>query len=215
MKYEIKWDVSRWKQLVAKFPKTLAEACRLGLLKGMTDFREYFRERQLRGRPGLNRRTSALFNSFALLGSPKGAGLNDVWAKLASSSKYALIHETGGTIRPKRRKFLAIPLPTAQAKAGAMRGNLVGLDPAGGTTPSLYGVKGLVLFKSKAGNLLLGEPKPGGIVPLFVLKRSVTIPPRLGFLARFKEWVAAGNVRQRLAEAVGAAWKTAKASGRL
>lgn len=69
---------------------------------------------------------------------------------------YARILERGGTIRPKRKQYLTIPLPGVQ---GVIRNY-----PGG-------------FFKeSRRGNLLYFIKEGGGIRPLFVLKKSVDIP---------------------------------------
>jgi hypothetical protein len=70
---------------------------------------------------------------------------------------YARILEKGGTITPKNAKFLTIPLPGVKGRAS--------------NYPDAF------VIKSKKGNLLLVQKKGrSGIVPLFVLKKSVKIP---------------------------------------
>jgi hypothetical protein len=81
--------------------------------------------------------------------------------------KYASIQEHGGTIKPKNKKFLAIPLP--------------GTKGVPANFPDAF------VIKSKAGNLLIVQRKwrkvSGGenskltnnLTPLFVLKKEVTI----------------------------------------
>lgn len=89
---------------------------------------------------------------------------------------YAFIQEHGGTITPKKSKFLAIPLSAARTPAGGSRG-----DPRD--------FKNTFVAKSKQGNLIIFQKNNVGsrsrskraenrsdITPLFVLKRSVTIP---------------------------------------
>lgn len=76
---------------------------------------------------------------------------------------YARIHELGGTIRPVKRKFLAIPLPIARTPAGVSRYK----------TPR--DVPDLHVAQSKRGNLLL--VKPDG-TPWYVLRKRVDIPAR-------------------------------------
>lgn len=78
------------------------------------------------------------------------------------------VHETGAVIR-KRGKLLAIPLEAA-------------LDSRG--VPKKRGPRAwrnTFVAKSRRGNLLIFQKKPGGkIVPLYVLKDKVRIPRRLG-----------------------------------
>ena len=79
---------------------------------------------------------------------------------------YANILETGGVIRPKRAKWLTIPLRGALTKAGATK------NPSARDFPNTF------IKKSKSGNLIIFQKAKGGIIPLFVLKKSVTIPEK-------------------------------------
>jgi phage gpG-like protein len=83
---------------------------------------------------------------------------------------YATIHETGGVITPKKGKYLAIPLPAALTKSGSqLRGGAFGARD----------FKDTFFMRSKKGNLLIMQKKgKHSAVPLFVLKKSVTIPAR-------------------------------------
>lgn len=70
---------------------------------------------------------------------------------------YSRILEKGGVIRPKRKQWLTIPLP--------------GVKGAARNYPDAF------VIKSKKGNLLIVQKKGrSGLVPLFVLKKSVKIP---------------------------------------
>ncbi len=93
------------------------------------------------------------------------------------------------TITPKKGKYLTIPLPAAMTKAGVLRG-AARSGPWGET----------FLAKTKAGNLVIFgklkvmKGKSAGklrkrIVPLFVLKKSVTIPARV-HPDEILDWVA-------------------------
>lgn len=86
---------------------------------------------------------------------------------------YASIQDKGGTIRPKRKKWLAVPLP--------------------GTKGIPENFPDSFIVKSKAGRLLIVQRKwmkvRGGansrqtsdLVPLFVLKKEVKLPPTFWF----------------------------------
>jgi len=72
-------------------------------------------------------------------------------------SKYARILERGGTIRPRRKQYLTIPLPGVKGWA--------------------RNYKNAFFIESRKGNLLLAQKKgKKGLKPLFVLKKSVKIP---------------------------------------
>jgi len=75
-------------------------------------------------------------------------------------TSYAAIHEFGGTIRPKRGRYLAIPFRSGKTPAGVWK------------SPRLFEntfVRKNIIFQKR------GKDK---IVPLFVLKKSVKIPAR-------------------------------------
>ena len=113
----------------------------------------------------LHRRTGALATRSEL--KLTGIRGNKIEGNIvAGGLPYAAIHEYGGTIKPKSSKYLAIPLDAAKTPAGVPRG-----------APRDF--QDTFFFKSKAGNLLIGQKGiGGGLIPLFVLKKSVEIPKR-------------------------------------
>lgn len=81
--------------------------------------------------------------------------------------KYANIQETGGIIKPKNTKYLAVPLPAALTPAGVLK-----KKPR--EWPDTF------VMKSNNGNLLIVQRKGKRVtrlVSLFVLKKQVRIPP--------------------------------------
>lgn len=77
----------------------------------------------------------------------------------------ARLLEYGGTIQPKKAKFLAIPLPGAETKAGVRR------------KPRDY--TGTFFVKTSTGLVLMGSRVAGAKAePLFAMKRSATIKPK-------------------------------------
>src|SRR5271165_2171024 len=116
----------------------------------------------------LSRRSGAL--TEAILSSVKVSGqtFDTVQGSIgAPGIPYARIQETGGTITAKGGKFLCIPLPAA------LDGNGLPLQSSPRDWPNTF------CAQSKAGNLLIFQRRGTSIVPLYVLKTSVTIPPRL------------------------------------
>lgn len=79
-----------------------------------------------------------------------------------------VVHEFGATIRPKKAKMLTIPLPAALDNRG------IPIRKSARDWPNTF------VARSKAGNLLIFQKRGTEIVPLYVLKSSVKIPPRLG-----------------------------------
>lgn len=78
--------------------------------------------------------------------------------------KYARIQERGGTVRPKRSKYLAIPVGPARTGAGVSK-NLSPRD-----------VPGLAFAQSRKGQPLLLNSLTGQV--WFVLRRQVKIKPK-------------------------------------
>lgn len=120
------------------------------------------------GKSTLQRRSGASLAAMAQSIRVSGSGSIDTVAGQISSGFWA-IHETGGTVRPTRSKYLTIPLPGALNSDGT---------PIRATARAW---ENTFVARSKRGNLLIFQKRGGrGIVPLYLLKESVTIPARLG-----------------------------------
>jgi len=201
------------------FPKEFAKALRNPMKKAVRWFKKKHQIARLSGRPGLNRRTGDLVRSFVPGVSPPGTGISDLESWLATRSKYAQIHEEGGTVMAAPGKALAIPISAdrggeALTGAGVLKNKFAG---------PLRDVPGLEFFKNKrTGQAFLMERravtkkvyghyiKTGeGLVPMFVLKKSVYIPPRLQFFHMFRRWT--GVLKKKFMEpVVEKAWKKAQ-----
>lgn len=103
----------------------------------------------------------------------EGTNFSDLKGSVHTDVVYAPIQETGGTISAKRAyatlpggPYLNIPLAANLTAAGVMRQNARDVFAAGG-----------FIIKSKVGNYIVMS---GVGQPMFVLKRSVKIPARLG-----------------------------------
>ncbi len=164
-----------------KAPRRLFEEVTSRLVnRGREFIQRTFPRARLRGGDGLHNRTGRLRGSFDI--TSKGDDLNSWQMAEFTTSPYAKIHEHGGTVRPKRAKYLAIPLAAAKTKGGDVRGG-----------PRAF--TNTFFAKSKAGNLILFQNQGKGKkpLPLFVMKREVNLKPRLGF---FEEWTA--NQKKRV-----------------
>ena len=109
------------------------------------------------------------------------ASLNDSLIKVTDEpevsftlSGIAVVHERGATIRAKNAQYLTIPLPAALNTNGTPK------RPTARSWPNTF------IIKSKKGNLLIMQKKGTGMVPLYVLKKSVRIPKRLAFQEAFE-----------------------------
>jgi hypothetical protein len=115
----------------------------------------------------LSRRSGRLIASIKESVTVRGQRLADIEGGIGGAV-YLRTHEHGATIRPKKAKYLAIPLPEALNADG---------------TPKLASPrqwKNTFVARSKNGNLLIFQRRGRHIVPLYVLKREVKIRPRLG-----------------------------------
>ena len=82
------------------------------------------------------------------------------------------------TIKPKRGKYLAIPLDAMKTKAGVARGGTAFAKQKFGKTFVQKSKKGnLIIFASKLKGR--GKKRKSELIPLFVLKKSVTIKTRI------------------------------------
>jgi len=123
----------------------------------------------------------------AIRSSPRvmGSTLNNVQGSVGGPF-YLRSHEFGAVIKPKRAKYLTIPLPAALNSNG---------------TPKKARARQwdrTFLMTSKKGNLLICRKDGRRVVPLYVLKKQVRIPARLGFrsslarqVPRFSDWAMA------------------------
>lgn len=144
---------------------------------------------RLRGPTGSNTlatRTGALRRSVRANVEKLGGGYR-VTFRAGANVPYARIHETGGAITAKRTSNLAIPLAAAKTKAGVSRLASPRQDPTLKFIVSKRGSKLLVRIVGKGANKR--------IIPHYVLKPSVYIPPRLGF-KREADRVARETVKQ-------------------
>lgn len=80
---------------------------------------------------------------------------------------YGLIHETGGTIRPKTKQFLTIPLPDAMTAAGVVRKSAGELQQNPSPFDTTFIHEGTII----------GE-KNDKLTPLFLLRKKAVIPER-------------------------------------
>lgn len=125
-----------------------------------------------------------------------GRSLKNMRLKIFSTSRIAAVHEYGATIRPKQAKFLTIPSKFAKTPGGSLRFTAREIIAARGRGAPGLKLKSVFFGESEAGNLILfgvrdvknpARAKFGGLVPLFILKKRVRIPPRLNFRKDFRD----------------------------
>lgn len=161
-------DVAR----IIKKLETLKPAGRNAVLSSAWRRGTLFMENQLKqaiSGPILKVRTGHLRNSIGSQITFETGRIKSVIGSGARTGRrlpYANIHETGGVIRPKRGKYLAIPIGNMRTAAGV--GKMPARDFFRANKSSAFIVNGIVYNA-------VGKT---GISPSYVLKRSVTIPAR-------------------------------------
>ncbi|MEL6716137.1 MAG: hypothetical protein AAFP86_20310 [Planctomycetota bacterium] len=195
MTFEIRFDASRALRELRQTPTALARRLRPALEEHADWVNRTKWQRETFGlnippwqrNPTSNRlrsRTGALRRSWRQ--RSRGTGLDlrlIVSIGNARTAAYARIQEEGGTIRPKRSRYLTIPLRANYTPAGRLR---VESAAAARRDPSIQ----TFVRRSKRGNLIIfrkgrQRSKPDAIEPIFVLKQQVKVPARLGFRALF------------------------------
>lgn len=126
-------------------------------------------------KPGtLSKRSGGLLKTLAVSRvnqSSNSSGPIEVSFKLSGK---AAIHERGATIVPRNARYLTVPLPPALDSRGVP------------IRQSARDWKDTFVARSKRGSLLIFQKRGREIVPLYVLVKKVTIPPRLQFGDAFR-----------------------------
>ncbi len=174
------FDPAKFDEAMQKAPQMLYARLRTRLDKYTLWFATNKMARQ--STASMRRRSGALARSFNR--TVQGKGLSDVRWTIYTTSKYARIHEFGGEITPKTRKYLSVPLDAAMTKTGRARGSApsYGYDK---TFVAESGGKPYVFLKTgkrRPAGWKPGQPDPS-IQALFALVKKVTITPQLGFFA--------------------------------
>ena len=122
------------------------------------------------GKTTLSRRTGDLMASVKKSVRTTGRFTDtggEITGRIGSPLIYASTQELGATIRPKKAQYLTVPLPAALDARGVMK------------LPKARDYPNTFVQRSRRGNLIIFQKKGRGIVPLFVLKKQVKIPPRM------------------------------------
>lgn len=144
--------------------KAIGQAMMFAMKRSTIRLADYIAEHKLSGQK-LNVRTGNLRRSLQESRAKKVQERGDaVIGTVGTNMEYAAINEYGGTIRPKKSKWLTVPLKDALTAKGVARGK-----------PRDF--KDTFFAMSKNGNLIMfGKSMVGGsVVPLFALKKEVKI----------------------------------------
>lgn len=193
-----------WQMPQAKDPKALIGAAFNLFQAHGNQFDARLKTERMSGAPGVNRRSGNLANGWNVQTIATSSGVMTTnWLAGPAAEKdghhgYGWVQENGKIIVPVKSKFLWIPTKENQTPTGVARISPTEAIAMGGfihngvffgktvlktqkpTSMALKGAKGVMghVFKGR-------EP----LVPLFVLKRSVEIPPRLGATALWNTMV--------------------------
>lgn len=175
--------------------KQILSALKQGMRQGMSDFETNIIKFQMGGPKGpgsLAVGSGALRRSWHITTTDYGS--YDFVVRCATDSKYAAIHQFGGTITPKNSKYLTIPIhPDAK-------------NHFAGQFPDLF------FFMSRSGNAFLARTKLAGskkdigsMQLMFLLKKSVTIPKRLHIIEQWNQlgfktvgWAMKRNLQEKV-----------------
>jgi phage gpG-like protein len=194
---EIEAALKGFEESMKKKREALPPAGRKGLYLWAEGALGKFKVDRLSGAGGLNVITGDLRRSF--LHRETGEVLANLESHLFTTSKYAAIHEFGGTIRPKSAKMLAIPIKGSPATRAS--GEPLYHSPLRQTLPQT-----LDFFVDERGTgrfFLIDETGQAW----FRLVPSVKIPARMRFRETIKAQIL--QLQERLKEQFGAALQSA------
>ena len=184
---EITIDMKRFRKAMAQAPDRLFVEIRRFFKAHHNSFIRFIKTRRIASRKGsggqaalknrLTSRSKTLRQS--MLTEDFGRDVDTLEVVSFSTAKHARIHEVGGTITPKKSNWLTIPLRAAKTKSGIARGKARD-----------YANTFFIKHKTDPNKLLLVRSLgDDDIEPLFVLVKSITLRPRLGWGKTWKKFL--------------------------
>lgn len=158
-------------------------------------FLKEWRAKRLQGPPGVRSHPRGLFNQFKrVMLVPTGGDINNMGLEIFTESKVARQHETGGTVTATGGGKLAVPL-SARTELFNSRGQVKKKYKRPRDLANVVPIE----FNGKT-FLTKVKRRSREVRPLFVLKDSIRLMPRLGFM---KTWDEQTNWRlERINKAV-------------
>lgn len=133
---------------------------------------------------GLNRRSGNLSRDWNTVASADAGNLTVHIETTGTGDKYARLQEFGGTVVPKSSEWLWIPLDQNKTSNGVARITpRQAVSNGGFYTNARNGGK---IFWAYALTKAARKKAKGELVPLFVLKKSVYVPARMGATSLFE-----------------------------
>lgn len=182
--FTVKVDTSLLNRFTRQFPGQAMQVVGELMRREAIFFLEDLREERLSGVPLKVRSGDLRRDGYAVLGPITEAAVE---VQLVWTSRYAATQEFGDPNRvPRRARMLAIPLPEAKTPTGVSRYP----SPLRKSLATAF-PEGTFVRKSQNGMfLILWGVRNGEPVPLFILKRRVNIPARMGARALLREKLA-------------------------
>lgn len=181
MTFSANVDTRRLRLAMRRAPGRLAAEMRKSFDQHGFIFEGHVRSTLFGGDPGLTGHTGKLARSVGHT-RPEGGKLGDLRMRVfvgGGVAPYARIQEFGGVVRPKRSKYLTVPLPDNLTAGGVARyksaRDLFGSRP-----------KDTFIARSRAGNLVIGLREGDDVKWLWLLRKSVRLKPRFGFRKAFR-----------------------------
>jgi hypothetical protein len=117
-------DVAALREVIKRRDAMFLEALRKGWQRAGLGFIGFIVKNQMRGRPGLRVGHGQLWNSWVPVTTVQATAKEfDATSRIGTDVKYARIHQYGGTIRPKRGRFLYVPTSDAGRANHRLGGN--------------------------------------------------------------------------------------------
>lgn len=208
VRINIKVDEEKLARSMKRAPRRLAREMSTAFDRHGFAFTSFARKELFNGRPGLIGRRGQLARSIGH-DSTRADTLNRVRTRVFAGGKiapYARIQEEGGTVKPTRARFLTIPLPDNLTAGGVPRYK---------SARALFDDPSKDVFTLWAnGRGVIGLRERGMIKWLWVLKKSVYIPPRFGFVRAFNSDEMRRDRQRRFDRAIRNAMKTGDTGGR-
>ncbi|MFH1385111.1 MAG: hypothetical protein ABIH47_09165 [Candidatus Omnitrophota bacterium] len=188
MRIEVEIDLTKLDRAFRLAPKVLKEELADGFDHISLKFLKQWKAERLQGPPGIKGRPRGIFSHFrrAHLVSPS---LDGMGIEIFTDSKIAVLHEQGGTVKGPGGGRLAVPLSAREemfTRSGALKRKYK-------KPRELKNVRAVILKGKRF--LAKFKKRSREILPLYILKNSVRIKPRLGF---YKTWDSMQNVRIRI-----------------
>lgn len=178
-------------------PAKVARRMNAVMRKHGSDYIDNLVTLRMKGPPGITTRTGALARDWVSTVDESAVGSVLTVKTHGIADKYAGLQEYGGTVRPVNSKYLWIPLDANKTPKGVAR-----ISPREAIAQGGFYRNGV--FFGKPQTKAQGRGIGPHVVPLFALRKSVTVPARLGAGNLFRAmlpWLEVG-LEQAMQEAI-------------